>query len=244
MSWVRSFVLPAAVVGLLAAGCGGPSGSSGGGGAAPRATAPPAPAGSSQSAPRDGLQAASLDLEVGGHQISVRTAKLGNELYRVTTDKPQMVEVSLSHSTVTVRSKPGGDQSGPTRIDVELNRDVRWKLHLNGGSTSQDVDTSDGEIQSLTLAAGAYRMSVTLGAPRGEVPVDVTGGATNLAFHLPSGASAALHVAGTANKVTIDRSDQGPVVGGASFTVGSGLASDRYQIDCKAGLNALSLSRG
>jgi hypothetical protein len=244
VSWARSFVLPAAVVGVLVAGCAGPSQPSGGSGAAPHASAPPAPGGSSQSAPRNGLQAASLDLAVGAHQITVRTANLGNDLYRVTTDKPMLLEVSQSQSAVTVRSKPGGDQTGPTGIEIALNRDVRWKLHLNGGSTREDLDTSDGQIQSLTLAAGAYRMDVTLGVPHGEVPVDITGGATDLAFHVPAGTSAALQVVGTVNKVTVDRNDEGRVVGPAGFTVGSGTASDRYQIDCRAGLNTLSLTRG
>lgn len=228
---------------LLVAGCGSPPGSSTGGKAASHASAPPASGTVSRSGPRNGLQAASLDLDVGAHQISVRTADIGNDLYRVTTDKPQQLEVSQSQSTVTVRSKSSGDQNGPNEVEVELNRDVRWKLHLNGGSSSEDVDVSGGDVQSLTLAAGVNRLDVILGAPHGEVPVDVTGSANHLALHLPNGTNASLQVVGAVSRLTVDRSDRGSVAGTARFTVGSGSAADRYQVNCEAALNTLSIER-
>jgi hypothetical protein len=188
------------------------------------------------------MNAASLMLLSGAYQVVVRSAGLGAGLYRVTTTAGEQPEVTSRGSAVTVRVTAPPGRHPRTQIDVELNQDVRWTVRLNGGSTYLHVDLQHLSVASLALAAGAYRMDVALGDPHGLVPVVVTGGATTLAVRVPPSASASLHVAGTVRSVNVDGSDHGSV-SGASFDVGPGDGGNRYQIDCRAGLSALTLTR-
>ena len=240
--WRRLGAIPlgTALLGLVVTGCAN---------AAPRQTtatpgSPPAAVqGPAVSGPRGGLDAASLTLLSGAYQVVVRSAGLGSSLYRVTTATGLQPEVSRQGSAVTVRLVALPGQHARTRIDVDLNQDVRWTVRLNGGSTYLHVDLRGLDLASLALAAGAYRMDVALGDPHGLVPVVVTGGATTLAVHVPSSASASLHVPGTVRSVNVDGSDHGSVTG-ATFDVGPGGGGGHYQIDCRAGLSALTLTRG
>jgi hypothetical protein len=189
---------------------------------------------------------ASLQLEAGAGEVTVRTADLGTDLYRVSTNPgaENRITVRQSGSRITMAGASQQTGSNLNQLDVQLDRKVRWELVLNGGSSQEYVDLSQGQIQSLDLSAGAYQMHVNLGKTAGSVPVKVTGGATDLILHLPSDTGANLHVSGTVNQVTIDGDNHGRVTGGGSFTVGSGGAEDGYLIDCKAGLNTLTVSQG
>src|SRR5207302_3946544 len=119
--------------------------------------------------------------------------------------------------------------------------EVRWTLNLNGGSTDEVVDMRSGHVQSLMLAAGANQMTIELGAPAGVVSVRVIGGANQIAFRLPGGAAASVHV-GSANSVSIDGQSRGRVSGGATFLVGQS-TTDRCKVDLLAGLNTLTIDQ-
>lgn len=241
----RSWLLAAAaLLGGLAMACSGP----GGGGATPSpsssATVQPLPRATGASGPRNGLTAATLDLEAGAVHLRVAASNLGGTLYQVTSDGGAAPEVDLRGSRLSVSgSLSGNNQPNPRDIDVELNQAVRWTLNLNGGATTEDVLMGPARVDSVALTAGANEMTVALGLPHGAVDVRVTGGANQLVFRIPAQASASLQLTGAANAVTIDGQDRGRVAGGATFEVGAG-GSDRYQIDLLAGLNRLTLTRG
>jgi hypothetical protein len=220
-------------------------GCSGGGGAAP------SPGGSQPSAgqtggttgPRGGLAAATLDLTAGAANLRVASGDLGSDLYRVSSDGGSAPQVSLRGSTLTVQNISGSNQPPPRHLDVELSKDVRWTLHLNGGASTEDVNVAQTRVDAVSLAAGANQMSLELGVPHGTVKVEVTGGANRLTVRVPVGSSASVHLAGAVNSVTINGSTKRQVSGGADYSVGPP-GADRYQIDVLAGLNTFTLTQG
>lgn len=231
-------VLPALVVA-----CSGTPGTSGGGSPTPPA-ASSSPAGSSGggvSGPRNGLQTGNLQLSAGAGEITVQAASLGSTLYRVTSEGGTAPVVRFDSPTLDVRS-PNGSHEAPRRLTVTLNQDVRWTLRLNGGSTREIVDVHSGDVASVAMSAGANQMQLDLGAPRGQIPVNFTGGANEVVLRIPNGASASLRIQGAANSVSVNGQSRGRVAGGATFQVGAD-PSNLYRFDMTAGLNTLSLQQ-
>ncbi|HXC77106.1 MAG TPA: DUF5668 domain-containing protein [Candidatus Acidoferrum sp.] len=208
------------------------------------AVGPPIPGGTqtlTTSDPVGTLSAASLDLEVGAANLTVvGDSSLGADLYRaaVTYSGPKP-DVTLDRSTGALRISQQGEfgifGSLNLNIDLHVNPSVAWSFSLNSGATSASLNLTDVQLASLEANNGAIRLDLTVGPPKGIVPIRVNGGAPNLRFHRPSGVAVSVQLSGGALNLTAD-GHHTSAIGSASWqSDGDAGASDAYAIEVNGG---------
>jgi hypothetical protein len=193
-----------------------------------------------------GRQQAELDLVSGATTVVVRSADLGDELFRTSTPVGAKVapaaDVAGDTVRLSLRDVAGGQ--GAAEIDVQLNAGVRWRINLDGGATEETVDLGGGHLDALDFGAGSSRIEAVLPDPRGTVPVRMAGGASTFDLHLPAGIPAQVLLSGGAGQATIDGAVHTGIAGGTVYTPSDwGSATNRYTVDNSAGVSALTLDR-
>ena len=91
-------------------------------------------------------------------------------------------------------------------------------------------------MTSIAFTAGSDVISLTLPRPRGSVPVQLAGGASEFLLSLPGGVPARVTAVGGAGEVSVGGQDHVGVAGGSVFTT-PGWAADvpGFDIDATAG---------
>ncbi|MFI5835714.1 hypothetical protein ACIA5A_18750 [Micromonospora sp. NPDC051300] len=192
-------------------------------------------------AARGDLRSAVFALVDGADVVRVRTADLGDDLYRVSTPAGAKVRpaVSASDGTVTAGLAATGG-AGPALVDVVLHDDVRWRVRLGGGAQEEVLDLRGGRIEEVELTAGTSRAEVTLPPAEGTMRLSMTGGAGRLLVHLAGDAPVRVRAAGGAGRVSVDGVERVGVAGGTALAPsGWTAATDRYDIDAVAGVSDL-----
>ena len=172
-------------------------------------------------------------------RIGVADFGAGGALLRVSTPAdgpaPQLREANGAAQpgpgTVVDLSAPGA-----SAVTVTLNTSVSWRLVLGGGTTHTAADLRGGQVTSIAFTAGSDVISLTLPRPRGSVPVQLAGGASQFLLSLPGGVPARVTAAGGAGEVSVEGQDHVGVAGGSVFTT-PGWAADvpGFDIDATAG---------
>jgi hypothetical protein len=135
-------------------------------------------------------------------------------------------------------------EGGPAAVVVELADSVRWRLQFNGGASHLVVDRASGKLRGVDVAAGIARIELALPRPAGTVPVELSGGASVVALHLPAGVPGRLTIQSGAGSVTIDGESHSGVAAGTDFTPPSWEAArSRYDVVAHAGVATLTLDR-
>ena len=220
---------------------------------APRAAAAPATvAGESvsgeHSAPLAGLASGRLLIRGGAPDITLRAAHGVRTdagvpaLYRARFDGAMPV-VRVRNGQVTVHYRGFFAWRG-RRATMTLNADVPWDLELEGGGSHLTGELAALAIRSLVVTGGASRLDLTLGAPQGEVPVRLVGGASDLRLKRPAGSAVRLHLVGGMSKVEID-GRPAKSFGGESYvdSEGAATAADRYAVEVVGGIGKVIIGR-
>jgi hypothetical protein len=178
--------------------------------------------------------------EVGGGAalVTIHSAALGDQLYDITTldgsAVPQMVGGSRLEFVRT---------GTPGRIgaDIRLNSAVRWTLRLDGGTAEQDIDMSGGRLAGIELTGGAARVVLRLPAPKGTIPIKVSGGASEL--DVQAAVPVRVRLGKGADDAEIGGKTRHAVKAGTILTAaGWKTATNRYDITAAAKLNLLRIS--
>ncbi|MFY1632688.1 hypothetical protein ACN27F_05245 [Solwaraspora sp. WMMB335] len=197
------------------------------------------------SGPLGNVREAEFDLVSGTTTVSIRTADLGGELYRISTpiDGDVLPRVIADNGQIALHLVPSG-QTGPGVVDIELHSAVRWRLRLTGGVAQHTIDLRDANLAGLDIVGGAARIDLTLPPPDGTLPVRMSGGANQFLIEAPPGPPAQVRFGAGAASAIIDGDDTDGIAPGSVFT-GNGWnsAADRYDIDAIAGVSVLSLQR-
>ena len=186
--------------------------------------------------------AATVDVVSGATTVAVRSADLGPDRIRVVTPDDAAVAPVLDATgdTVTVALR-GTGQPGPASVTVLLDRRVRWQVRLSGGATDELLDLRDARLTGVDLAAGATRIELRLPAPDRAVPIRMTGGASELAVHVPAGVATGVRVGGGAGSTEVDGIRRTGLAGGTVLSTATD--PDRYDVDAVAGVSTLVLDR-
>jgi len=198
------------------------------------------------SAQRDGRTEATFALLADVSRATVRSADLGDTLYRIASPPNSSVvpRVSLSADAVQLNLASSGT-IGPGLVEVTLTSRVRWHLRLTGGASEHTVDMSAGGLRAIDLEGGAARVQLTLPAPQGTVVIRMTGGVDQFLIRVPRGAPVRARVRKGAGQVIIDGRTRRNVGPGSTFTDRSWeTAKDRFDIDARAGVGTLRVDRG
>jgi hypothetical protein len=189
----------------------------------------------------DRRSGATLNVLTGTAVLTIGVADFGasGALLRVTTPAsgplPQLREPSGI-------AGPGGSTvvdlsaTGASAVTVTLNAAVSWRLDLGGGTTRTDADLRGGQVAGITFTAGSDVISLTLPQPRGSVPVQLAGGASQFLLSLPAGVPVRMTAAGGAGEVSLEGQDHVGVAGGSVFTTpGWTPSAASFDIDATAG---------
>jgi Domain of unknown function (DUF5668) len=187
------------------------------------------------------LTSASLDVEVGAADLTVvGDSSMGTDLYRaVVTYSGPTPEVVLDKSTGALRISQQGEfgifGSRPLTIDLHIDPSVAWSFSVTGGATNATLNLTGVRVTSVEANNGATRLDLTVGAPKGIVPIRVNGGAPNVRFHRPGGIAVSVQLSGGALNLTAD-GHHTAAIGSASWqSDGYDGATDAYSIEVNGG---------
>jgi hypothetical protein len=177
----------------------------------------------------------------GSDSVRVRAADLGDDLYRIsTTGGGVRPLVDGDHDGIRLSLSPGG----PAAVEIQLNTAVRWTLRLDGGAKLAQVDLTGAGVDAVDLGGGASRIDLTLPAPRGVLPVRMTGGVDQFQVRLAGGATPVrVRVQSGAGTVTLAGSTHRGIAPGRSFTAyGWGFGTAGVDLVAVAGMSALTVT--
>jgi hypothetical protein len=191
------------------------------------------------SQPRDGLAKARLEIAVGAARLDVRTAALGDQLYRVHIDHAgSPPEVNLDRATGTLRiSQSLGWFPGMRRLRVEaqLTDSIPWDLSCSTGTIRGDFDLSTAAVTGFECKTGASRIDLRLPAPKGQVPVRVEGGSLTVDLTRPAASAVRVQVSAGAVQLKADGARQDGIGSREWRSVGYDAAADRYDVTIAGG---------
>jgi hypothetical protein len=175
--------------------------------------------------------ASAIDV-VGGTRITVRTADLGADLYRV---RPEARETD-DHGRIRLEVA-----TGP--VELLLATGVTWDLGLSGPAETRTVDLAQARVNTVALDGGATRLDLRLPKPDGTLAVRLTGGVNQFALHTAGAVPVRVRVGSGAGRVVLAGQSHDGVAAGALFTPDdwSG-AGNRIDLDAAAGMAQLTVS--
>lgn len=193
------------------------------------------------------LTAATLDVEAGAADLTVvGDTSLGPDLYRAVLKysgpKP---EVTLDKETGEVRIFQQGEfgifGSRHLAIELHISPSVTWSISLTGGATNANFKLANVNVTSIDSNAGAVRLDITVGRPKGIVQITANGGALTVRVHRPSGTEVSVHASGGAVNLNADGHHTG-AIGSASWqSDGYANASDAYSIEVNGGASTVTV---
>jgi len=205
---------------------------------APRST-PEVPA--ELRAPIAGLAEATLRLTKGVGHLRIRGAAGLPDLFRGTfPSNPPTIRVDRGVVSVHFRRSPFGWRPQPG--DLALTDAVRWRLEVTGGVSRTVAELQDLDVRSVNLTGGVSHASIGLPAPRGVVPVHVTGGVNDLTVLRPAGTAARLRIRGGASNVHFDGRRFSALGRDASWSSTDGDQPDQYEIEISGGARTVSVT--
>lgn len=193
----------------------------------------------------DGLDHASLEVDVGGATLKIVGADLGSDLYNATIDysgPAPNISFERSSGHVQISQNSGFHFLGPQRfvLDMKLSTKVKWTIAVHSGAATDTYDFSKLQLASLEDDTGASREDITLGSPSGNVPVTINGGALTVHLHRPSGTTASISVSGGAVSLDFDGHHQhavGELSAGAS-------GADMFNVRINGGACTVTMDTG
>jgi hypothetical protein len=156
-------------------------------------------------------------------------------------------DVHVDGGTVSLQSGSGFNLfgvRGANSARILLNQSITWNVEVAGGASRATLELATIHLSSLQVSGGAQQVDITLPRPTGTVPVRISGGASTIAVHRPSGVAAHVHMSGGASNLTIDGNHR-TVLGGDITWESSdyGTASDRYEFDISGGASNVTIDQ-
>lgn len=195
--------------------------------------------------PVGGRQEATFELVSGATSVTVRGADLGDRLFRAETpaESRQAPTATVSGDRVQLHLRDVGG-GGPSAVDVQLNRSVRWQVRFTAGATTSVVDLRDLSIAGVEFVSGMSSIELRLPKPSGTVAVRMSGGVGRFAIQAPAGVPVRVRAGGGAGQVTVDGVPRSGLSGGTVITPeGWDSAPARYDVDNSAGVATLTVDR-
>lgn len=182
------------------------------------------------------LDHASMEIDVGAATLKITGAGIGGDLFRAHADyegPAPDISYDSSNGRVVISQSNGFHFFGPQHfaLDLTLSSTVRWQETIHSGASADTYDLTKLDLASLEDDTGASREDISLGTPKGSVPVSINGGALTVNLHRPSGTAADVRVSGGAVTLNFDGHVQ-HAIGSAEFGV---TASDMFAVQINGG---------
>ena len=192
-------------------------------------------------APLGGLTQAALAFRSGANEMTIRSGAAPSELYRARFEGP-VPQVRLRDGTVSVQYRSGRAWDWRKRhADLALNSTIPWTAAIVGGASRLTVDASRLDLRLFEITGGADRLRVTMGRPRGEAVIRMTGGASQVRIDRPADVPVRLIVRGGAVSIDLDEQHVGATTGATLVTPGAETATDRISIEFTGGVSKVKV---
>ncbi len=195
---------------------------------------------------KNGLTKAKLEVAVGSGRIEVRSADLGDQLYRTHIEHAGTApEVRLDRTTGTVRISQRLDWFAGARrlrIATQVTDAIPWEVSCSTGAIRGDFDLSTASILGFECRTGASQVTLDLGAPKGIVPVRIEGGALTVNITRPAGAAVKVAASGGAVQLRADGSHENGIGSRDWRSPGFDSAADRYEVTVAGGALRVDIS--
>lgn len=169
--------------------------------------------------------------------VTIRADRSMPDLYR-TRFQGRPAEVLQHGDTVTIEYPRGVffDRRRTWASVVVLNGSVPWHIEVRGRASKLTADLGAITLLGFEVLGGASELLLALPPPSGEVPVLLSGGASDVAIHRPAGVPVRFRVAGGASGLSLD-DQRFRAVGGETVWQSHDLdgADDRYDIQILRG---------
>jgi hypothetical protein len=191
--------------------------------------------------PIGSLTAAALNVQVGAADLTVvGDNALGADLYRAgITYSGAKPDITLDKVTGELRiSKPGEFGILGTRhlsIDLHINPSVSWSFSVSSGAINGTFKVTNVRFTSFNANSGAARLDLTVGPPKGMVPISVNGGAPTVHVHRPTSTEVSVQVSGGAVSLTVDGQHEVAIGNTKLQSDGFAGATDAYTIEVNGG---------
>jgi AcrR family transcriptional regulator len=147
-------------------------------------------------------QVMTLAIDSGSYRVNVRAAAPGAVDVAGSAGGGGAASVDVRPGgLVVVRSRRGGNRGA-----VMLNAGYTWYIKLHGATWNSVLDLSGLRISGIELDSGAGKVTCTLPAPSGVVPIRVNSGIVGVTFHRPS--NTAVHATVSSGSVKVRLDDQ------------------------------------
>ncbi len=198
----------------------------------------------------NGLTSGTLSLDFAG-AVRINESALGDNMFQADVTYPNgdsAPDVSLDRSDGAVSIQGSGGsffpffRAGRRQITITLNDRIPWALQIGGGASSIRLEISELHLTRLELSGGASSVDAAMPAPTGTVPIDVSGGASNISMRGPR-AEWRIQVSGGATSVDIEGNSFGTLGGDVSRqSSGYDKATNRYAIQVSGGASHISFT--
>ena len=192
-------------------------------------------------APLGGLSEATLQFPRGVGHLQIRGDRGLGELFhgRFASHAPS-ARVDRGVVSLRYRASPFGWRA--RHGELALSAAVRWQIQAHGGAARVVAELTDVDVRSVSVNGGMSHASLALGAPRGAIPVTVTGGVNDLTLTRPTGTALRLRVRGGASNVVFDGRRFSTAGHDARWTSTDGDAPDQYDVDITGGARTLMVT--
>jgi hypothetical protein len=198
--------------------------------------------GKTATAPLGGRKIAAFELVAATGKANVKTADLGEDLYRITAagDSGALPSAAVSKNQVKLQLTPDG-KGATGDVDVLLSSKVRWSLRFTGGADEQVVNLTGGQVAGIDVIGGSRRFELSLPKATGTVPVHVTGAIEDFSIQSPQGSPVRVQMQGGAKTVAAGKVTLRDVKPGSTLTPKNWKVANRYDVDAAAWLTLLSV---
>jgi len=171
-------------------------------------------ASSEYAAPIGGLSQARLLFRSGANELTLHGESDLDDLYRGRFEGPVPV-VRVRDGNVIIGYKGFGKPWDWRKrsADLALTTAIPWTVDVVGGAHRLNGDLRGVDLRGFDITGGADSLRLSLGRPRGEVPIRVQGGANKVRIERPAGVPARITIDGGAAGIELDRQRLGSTAG-------------------------------
>jgi hypothetical protein len=157
------------------------------------------------SAPLAELSSARLVFPSGAFRLNVRAGDGKDTLYQARFEGP-VPEVKAKDGVVTIRypRRMFVPNKEKTAAEVALNRAILWQIVIGGGASEMTAELGGLNLAALEIKGGLHRSHLDLPAPTDRVPIQISGGVSEVTVRRPAGVAARVHLKGWATEFVFD----------------------------------------
>jgi DNA-binding MarR family transcriptional regulator len=157
------------------------------------------------SSPLGELSSGRLVVSSGISKLTLRADETLAKLYQANFDGP-MPEVTTKDGMVTIRYPRRlwllGGRLGAA--EVTLSAAIPWQIVIQGGASQITADLGNLNLAGLEVKGGMSMISLALSVPSGAVPIQISGGASEITIRRPAGAAIRVHLKGWVSQFIFD----------------------------------------